>query len=44
MDVLADWPWVTPKELTGILGVSKARVSQVLGRLDDGGLVSRVNI
>ena len=42
MDVLADWPWVTPKELTGILGVTKARVSQVLGRLVEGGLVSRV--
>ena len=44
LDVLADWPWITPKELTGILGVSKARISQVLGRLVDGGLVSRVNI
>ena len=42
LDILADWPWVTPKELTGILGVSKMRVSQILGRLTEGGLVSRV--
>ncbi len=44
LDVLADWPWLTPKELTGIMGVSKARVSQLMGRLTEGGLVSSVTM
>ena len=44
LDMLSDWTWITPKELTGILGVSKARVSQVLARLVEGELVSRVTM
>ena len=44
LDVLADWPWSTPTDLTGILGVSKMRVSQLLGRLTEGGLVSRIPV
>lgn len=42
MDILADWPWITTNDLGGLLGVSKMRVSQLLTRLVEGQLVSRV--
>ena len=42
MDILADWPWVTTKDLGALLGVSRMRVSQLLNRLVEGKLVSRV--
>ena len=29
MDVLADWPWVTHKDLSGLLGVTAQRTSQL---------------
>ena len=44
MDILADWPWVTTNDLVGMLGVSKMRISQLLNRLDEGKLVSRVTL
>ncbi len=44
MDILADWPWVTTNDLGGILGVSRMRVSQLLDRLVEGKLVSRVSL
>lgn len=42
MDILADWPWITTNDLGGLLGVSKMRVSQILARLVEGRIVSRV--
>ncbi len=44
MDILADWPWVTTNDLGGVLGVSRMRVSQLLDRLVEGNLVSRVTL
>ena len=44
MDILADWPLVTTNDLGGMLGVSRMRVSQLLNRLVEGKLVSRVAI
>ncbi len=42
LDLVANWPWITTRELESLLGVSKMRVSQLLGRLIEGDLVSRV--
>ena len=42
LDILADWPWITAQELEAMLGVSKARVSQLLARLIEGRLVTRI--
>lgn len=42
MDILADWPWITTNYLGGLLGVSKMRVSQLLERLVEGRIVSRI--
>ena len=44
MDILADWLWVTTNDLGGMLGVSRMRVSQLLNRLVEGKLVSRVTL
>ena len=44
MDVLADWPWLTSKELGGLLGVSKGRTSQLAVPLVSARLVSRVEM
>ncbi|MDE2837683.1 MAG: helix-turn-helix domain-containing protein, partial [Chloroflexota bacterium] len=41
LDMLADWPWLTPKELGGMLGVSKGRVSQMTVPLAGARLVRR---
>ena len=34
LDVLADWPWMTPTHLGGLLGMKRSRLSQLLGRLE----------
>ncbi len=44
LDVLADWPWLTSRELGGMLGVSKGRVSQLTGPLVSAKLVVRVEM
>ena len=41
MDILVDWPWMTAKDIGGLLGISRMRVSQLLDRLVEGRLVSR---
>ncbi len=33
LDLLFDWPWVTPAHLGELLGVRRSRLSEVLGRL-----------
>ena len=35
LDLLADWPWITPADLGGLLGVERSRLSQLLGRLKE---------
>lgn len=42
LDLLADWPWIAPGDLAALLGVSASRLSQVLARLEELGLVVRV--
>ncbi len=44
LDLLADWPWISRDDLRGLLGVSQARVSQVLTRLEGFGLATRAPI
>ena len=43
LDLLADWPWISRDDLRGLLGVSQARVSQLLIRLEGFGLATRVS-
>ncbi len=42
LDLLADWPWISRDDLRGLLGVSQARVSQLLTRLEEFGLSTQV--
>ncbi|MCY3924491.1 MAG: MarR family winged helix-turn-helix transcriptional regulator [bacterium] len=42
LDLLADWPWISRDDLRGLLGVSQARVSQLLTRLEGFGLSTQV--
>ncbi len=44
LDCLADWPWIAPGDLGALLGVSASRVSRLLSRLDELGLVVRVSL
>ena len=41
LDLLSDWPWASKPDLSGLMGVSMRRVSQLVARLEDFGLVSR---
>ena len=41
LDLLADWPWLSRKELAGLLAVSEPRSSQILTPLEGFGLVAR---
>ena len=41
LDLVSDWPWVSLKELAGMLGVSQPRASQVVNPLVGFGLVAR---
>ncbi len=43
LDLLSDWPWIAPAHLGGLLGVSAARVSQLVGAIEDAGLAARVS-
>ncbi len=42
LDLLADWRWIRPLHLAGLLGVGKRRLSRLLRRLDELGLMTRV--
>ncbi len=44
LDVLADWPWLTSRDLGGMLGVSKGRTSQLTVPLVSARLVSRLEM
>ena len=41
LDLAFDWPWVSMKELAGLLGVSQPRASQLVNPLEGFGLVVR---
>ena len=41
LDLVSDWPWVSAKELAGMLDVSTSRASQVVNPLVGFGLVAR---
>ncbi|MDE2844977.1 MAG: replication-relaxation family protein [Chloroflexota bacterium] len=41
LDIISDWPWVSLKELAGLLGVSQPRASQLVNPLVGFGLVAR---
>ena len=39
LDLVSDWPWITPLHLGALLGVKRSRLSEVLQRLGELGLV-----
>ena len=44
VDLLADWPWLSPRHLGALLGVKRSRLSQVTQRLAELGLLVDVNL
>ena len=44
LDLLGDWPWVTPPHLRALLGVGPARCGQLLRRLQRRSLVAAVSV
>ena len=43
LDLVSDWPWIAPRHLRMLLGISQGRLSQVLLPVADAGLVERVS-
>ncbi|MYC37260.1 MAG: hypothetical protein F4X66_10175, partial [Chloroflexi bacterium] len=44
VDLLADWPWLSPQHLGAMLGVKRSRLSQVTTRLGELGLLLDVAV
>ena len=44
LDVIFDWPAISPTHLQEALGVSSARLYEIVGRLTETGLVRRVSV
>ena len=44
LDLIADWPWLTPAHLGAIMGLKRSRLSEVVARLNDLGLVLDASI
>ena len=42
LDLLADWPWLSPEHLQALLGTSRARTAQITSVLRDRELAARV--
>ncbi len=42
LDLLWDWPWITPSHLRGLLGVEAGSMSKILAALENRRLVARV--
>ncbi len=40
LDLVSDWPWISPPHLGALLGLKRSRLSEVLHRLGELGLVS----
>ena len=43
LGLVADWPWIEPDHLAGLLGVSGRRVAQILQSLEEAALATRVS-
>jgi len=41
LDLIGDWPWLRPGHLAALLGVGRRRLTQLLSRLDELGLITR---
>ena len=41
LDLISDWPWISLKELAGLMGVSPQRASQLVNPLEGFGLAAR---
>ena len=44
LDLLSDWPWMSPAHLGELLGVKRSRLSQILQRLEGLGLVVDLHV
>ena len=44
LDLVSDWPWITPAHLGEMLGVGRSRLSQVVQRLEALGLCSVASV
>ena len=42
LDLVSDWPWIAPRDLATLLGLSRARLSRLLVSLEALGLVARI--
>ena len=42
LDLVSDWPWVAPRDLAVLLGLSRARLSRLVVSLEALGLIARV--
>ena len=42
LDLVADWPWIAPRDLAVLLGLSRARLSRLVVSLEAPGLVARI--
>ena len=42
LDLVGDWPWLRPGHLAALLGVGQRRLTQLLARLDELGLIVRL--
>ena len=43
LDLLSDWPWISRKDLAGLMDVSEPRVSQLVTPLEGFGLAARLS-
>lgn len=41
LDLIGDWPWLSPCHLAALLGVGRRRLTQLLSRLEEPGLITR---
>ena len=44
LERLSEWPWITPDDLAGLIGLSDSGVSRLAARLGRFGLVSKVDL
>ena len=44
LDLIGDWPWLAPRDLEGLLGVGRRRVSQLTGSLRGLELIAEVRV
>ena len=44
LDLISDWPGIAPDHARGLLGVSRARLYEIMAHLSEAGLVGRVAI